>query len=166
MTRFDLLAILETQMQPISCAQIAKLTGQSRCYSRSFRADLATRLRTLYRWGLLRRRRIYRRRLWGSRYRGRQNICGRSPEWPGAVGVSASAGASRDVEASAGTGRQIGSICGGNVERNRLLNGYRGRSAIFPRWPDCRRARRRPATEASLPDIVRQILSNTYCGET
>jgi hypothetical protein len=70
MTRFDLLAILERQMQPISCAQIAKLTGQRRYYSRSFQADSATRLRKLNRWGLLRCRRIYRRRLWGSRHRG------------------------------------------------------------------------------------------------
>jgi repressor of nif and glnA expression len=52
MTRFDILAILESQSRPISCAQIAELT-QIRGWYR--RADLATRLRRLRKWGLLKR---------------------------------------------------------------------------------------------------------------
>jgi hypothetical protein len=67
MTRFDLLGILERQSQPISCARIAVLTGVRGCHSRSFQADLATRLRWLYRWGLLRRRNVSNRRGWGKR---------------------------------------------------------------------------------------------------
>ena len=70
MTRFDLLAILETQSSPISCARIAVLSGSRRCHRRSFQADLATRLRRLYRWGLLRRRDVSKRNFlggWGKR---------------------------------------------------------------------------------------------------
>ena len=55
MTRFDILAILAAQSRPISCKRLAELTGLARWYRRSFQADLATRLRRLYRWGLLHR---------------------------------------------------------------------------------------------------------------
>jgi repressor of nif and glnA expression len=55
MTRFDILAILAAQTRPISCKRIAELTGKRGWYRRSFHADLATRLRRLYRWGLLHR---------------------------------------------------------------------------------------------------------------
>jgi hypothetical protein len=55
MTRFDILAILAAQSNPIPCKRIAELTGKRRWYRRSFQADLATRLRRLYRWGLLHR---------------------------------------------------------------------------------------------------------------
>jgi hypothetical protein len=67
MTRFDLLAILDAQARPISCARIAELNGWRDWYRRSFQADLATRLRKLYKWGLLRRRNVSARRLWGGR---------------------------------------------------------------------------------------------------
>jgi hypothetical protein len=55
MTRFDILAILAAQSRPISCARLAELTARRGWYRRSFHADLATRLRRLYRWGLLHR---------------------------------------------------------------------------------------------------------------
>ena len=55
MTRFDILAILAAQTRPISCKRLAELSGERRWYRRSFQADLATRLRRLYRWGLLHR---------------------------------------------------------------------------------------------------------------
>jgi hypothetical protein len=55
MTRFDILAILATQSHPISCARIAELTQIRGQYRRSFQADLATRLRRLRKWGLLKR---------------------------------------------------------------------------------------------------------------
>lgn len=54
-TRFDILAILATQSRPISCARIAELTWMHGRHGRSFHADLATRLRRLRRWGLLKR---------------------------------------------------------------------------------------------------------------
>ena len=50
MPRFDILAILAEQSRPISCKRIAELTGRRGWYRRSFQADLATRLRRLYRW--------------------------------------------------------------------------------------------------------------------
>src|SRR5437762_12142026 len=55
MTRFDILAILAEQSHPISCKRLAELTGKRGWYRRSFQADLATRLRRLYKWGLLHR---------------------------------------------------------------------------------------------------------------
>jgi repressor of nif and glnA expression len=58
MTRFDILAILAAQSRPISCKRIAELTGKRGWYRRSFQADVATRLRRLYRWGLLQRWRV------------------------------------------------------------------------------------------------------------
>jgi len=57
MTRFELLAILSGQDRALSCAEIAQLTGHPRWYSRNFRASLNARLRRLWRWGLVRRRR-------------------------------------------------------------------------------------------------------------
>jgi hypothetical protein len=67
MTRFDLLAILDAQTRPISCARIAELSGRRGWYRRSFQADLATRLTKLYRWGLLRRQNVSDRRSRGGR---------------------------------------------------------------------------------------------------
>src|SRR6266478_4448644 len=67
MTRFDLLAILDAQTHPISCARIAEISGRRDWYRRSFQADLATRLRKLYRWGLLRRRSVSGGRSWSRR---------------------------------------------------------------------------------------------------
>jgi hypothetical protein len=46
MTRFNILAIIAGQNQPI-----AKLSGRRGWDTRSFRASLATRLRKLWRWG-------------------------------------------------------------------------------------------------------------------
>jgi hypothetical protein len=82
MTRFDILAILATQSRPVSCARIAELTGKRGWYRRSFHADLATRLRRLYRWGLLHRWRVadepfdYTRAkyLWALSQRGRERL--------------------------------------------------------------------------------------------
>ena len=82
MTRFDILAILADQSRPISCKRRAELNGKRGWYRRSFQADLATRLRRLYRWGLLRRwktaeapftdgRAIY---LWSLSQRGRERL--------------------------------------------------------------------------------------------
>lgn len=82
MTRFDILAILAAESHPISCARLAELTGRRGWYRRSFQADLATRLRRLYRWGLLQRwktaegpfadgRAIY---LWSLSQRGRERL--------------------------------------------------------------------------------------------
>jgi len=67
MTRFDILAILAKQSRPISCKRLAELTGTRRWYRRSFRADLATRLRRLYRWGLLHRWRVADGPFWDGR---------------------------------------------------------------------------------------------------
>jgi hypothetical protein len=55
MTRFDILAILAAQPRPITCKQLAELTGKRGWYLRPFQADLATRLRRLRKWGLLKR---------------------------------------------------------------------------------------------------------------
>jgi hypothetical protein len=67
MTRFDILAILAAQSRPISCRSIAKLAGKRGWYGRSFQADLATRLRRLYRWGLLHRWRVADGPFWDQR---------------------------------------------------------------------------------------------------
>lgn len=56
MTRFELLALLAGQNEAISCNRIAEISGQRSWYRRSFRASLASRLRRLRRWGLVRRR--------------------------------------------------------------------------------------------------------------
>jgi len=66
-TRFDILAILADQSRPISCARIAELTANRGWYRRSFQADLATRLRRLYRWGLLHRWRVAEGPFWDRR---------------------------------------------------------------------------------------------------
>jgi hypothetical protein len=55
MTRFQILAIIAGQNQALTCAEIAELSGRPGWYTRSFRASLATRLRKLWKWGLLRR---------------------------------------------------------------------------------------------------------------
>jgi hypothetical protein len=78
MTRFDILAILAAQSHPISCARLAELTGECRSYRRSFHADLGTRLRRLYRWGLLHRWQAFNGRratyLWSLSERGRERL--------------------------------------------------------------------------------------------
>ena len=51
MTRFNILAIIAGQNQPLTCVEIAKLSGRPGWHTRSFRASLATRLRKLRRWG-------------------------------------------------------------------------------------------------------------------
>jgi len=56
MTRFNILAIIAGQNQPLTCAEIAKLSGRPCWYTRSFQASLATRLRKLWKWGLVRRK--------------------------------------------------------------------------------------------------------------
>ncbi len=53
--RFQLLELISASQHALSCTELAKLTGQPGWYTRSFRASLATRLRRLWRWGLLRR---------------------------------------------------------------------------------------------------------------
>ncbi len=55
MTRFDILAILAGQNRGITCREIAELSGQTLFGTRSFRASLNSRLRRLWRWGLVRR---------------------------------------------------------------------------------------------------------------
>jgi hypothetical protein len=83
MTRFDILAIFATQSRPISCKRLAELTQRPASYRRSFQADLATRLRRLYRWGLRHRwsafsgrRAIY---LWSFSQRGRERLAWATP---------------------------------------------------------------------------------------
>ena len=57
MTRFQILALLSGQNRAISCKEFAQLIGHPRGSSRNFRASLHARLRRLWRWGLVRRRR-------------------------------------------------------------------------------------------------------------
>jgi len=56
LTRFRLLELIASRQSGFTCYELA---GQTRCpgwYKRSFRASLGTRLRRLWRWGLLHRR--------------------------------------------------------------------------------------------------------------
>ena len=55
MTRFQLLAVFADFILPKSCAEVAKHINQTRSQSRAYRADLATRLRRLWSYGLLHR---------------------------------------------------------------------------------------------------------------
>jgi hypothetical protein len=55
MTRFDILQQLSSYLMPVTCKQIAKDSGYINWRTRSFQASLATRLRRLKTYGLLRR---------------------------------------------------------------------------------------------------------------
>lgn len=55
MTRFEILRQFSTYITPVSCKDFAKRTGDPNAHTRSFQASLATRLRRLRAYGLLRR---------------------------------------------------------------------------------------------------------------
>lgn len=55
-TRFRILALLSAADGGLTCKELAKVTEHERYITRSFQASLATRLRRLRRWGLVRRR--------------------------------------------------------------------------------------------------------------
>jgi predicted transcriptional regulator len=62
MTRFEILKLLSANdpflgyFHPVSCAELAKRTGNPRSNSRSYRASLSTSLRRLRKYGLVRRK--------------------------------------------------------------------------------------------------------------
>jgi predicted transcriptional regulator len=62
MTRFQILKLLSANVtilgyfRPVSCAELAKRTGNPRSNLRSYRASLATSLRRLWKYGLVRRK--------------------------------------------------------------------------------------------------------------
>jgi hypothetical protein len=68
MTRFQILELISGQNRPLTCEEIAKLSGHPTGYSRSFYASVASRLRRLWRLGLLCRDSRPSRRLRGSVY--------------------------------------------------------------------------------------------------
>ena len=74
MTRFELLELLNQQNCAISCAEISGLLKVPDRHTRSFCSSLATRLRRLYRWGLVRRQRLRSRYLWRISERGRERL--------------------------------------------------------------------------------------------
>ena len=62
MTRFEILRLLSENVtflgyiRPISCAELSKRSGNPRFNTRSYRASLATSLRRLLKYGLVRRK--------------------------------------------------------------------------------------------------------------
>ncbi len=70
MTRFDILRLISNFLTPVTCKELAKSTGLPNLHTRSFQASLATRLRKLQVYGLLRRKR-YRP---GFIFRGRREV--------------------------------------------------------------------------------------------
>lgn len=56
LSRFRLLELIAAHERGFTCSALAKLTHLPGWYTRSFRASLGTRLRRLWRWGLLQRR--------------------------------------------------------------------------------------------------------------
>jgi len=56
LSRFRILELISTRQSGMTCSDLAKLTRLSGWYTRSFRASLGTRLRRLWKWGLLLRR--------------------------------------------------------------------------------------------------------------
>jgi DNA-binding HxlR family transcriptional regulator len=55
MTRFEILRHISKSLTPVTCKDLAKITGNPKAHTRSFQASLATRLRKLSAYGLLRR---------------------------------------------------------------------------------------------------------------
>jgi hypothetical protein len=53
LSRFRLLDLISQGIIPFTCNQLAKRSGQTSWYTRSFRANLATRLRKLHQQGLI-----------------------------------------------------------------------------------------------------------------
>src|SRR6266568_3219771 len=64
LSRFRLLELVSTHESGLTCKDLAALSRNPCWYRRSFRASLGTRLRRLWKWGLLQRRleRSYRTR--------------------------------------------------------------------------------------------------------
>lgn len=54
MTRFEILREFSKYFSPVTCKDFAKGTGNPKAHTRSFQASLATRLRRLRAYGLLR----------------------------------------------------------------------------------------------------------------
>jgi hypothetical protein len=53
MTRFQILDLIGRQSKPLSCKELASLTGTWKWDKRAFRASFATRLKRLWGYGLL-----------------------------------------------------------------------------------------------------------------
>lgn len=54
MTRFEILDQMADYLVPVTCAEFAKRSGHPKAHTRSFQASMATRLRRLKAYGLVR----------------------------------------------------------------------------------------------------------------